>query len=51
MKAMNIKSIVFQSRVSKLDQKKYFKFSYCYTDLDAGCSTKEAIGSLFRREL
>ena len=42
----NIRSIIFQSRVSESDQKK--NFFYSYTDLDAGCSTKEAIDSFFR---
>ena len=44
----NIKSIAFQSHLSKLDQKKFF---YCYTSLDDGCSAKEAIDSFFRRAL
>ena len=30
---------------------KYSTFSYCYTELGAGCSTKEATGSFFRRAL
>ena len=28
---------------------KYCTFSYCYTDLGASCSTKEATDSFFRR--
>ena len=47
----NIKSIIFQSHVSKSDQKKYSNFSYWYTGLDAGCSMKVAIGSFFRSAL
>ena len=48
----NFKSIIFQCHVVNLDQKKKnSKFSYCYTSLGAGCSTKEAIGNLFRRAL
>ena len=43
----NLKKIIFQSHVSDLDQNKYSKFSYCYTDLGAGCSTKEAITASF----
>ena len=39
--------IVFQSHVSNLDQKNYSKFSYCYTGLGAGNSTKEAIIASF----
>ena len=39
--------IIFQSHVSNLDQKKYSKFSYCYTGLGAGYSTKEAITASF----
>ena len=30
---------------------KYCTFSYCYTDLGASCSTKEATDSFFRRAL
>ena len=30
---------------------KYCTFSYCYTDLGASYSTKEATGSFFRRAL
>ena len=43
----NHKKIIFQSHVSDLDQKKYSKFSYCYTGLGTGCSTKEAITASF----
>ena len=28
-------------------KKKYSKFSYCYTGVDAGCSTKEASDIFF----
>ena len=38
----NLKIIIFQSHVSDLDPKKY-NFYYWYTDLGAGCSTKEII--------
>ena len=34
-----------------LIQIKYSTFSYYYTGLGAGCSTKEATGSFFRRVL
>ena len=44
----NIKSIIFQSHFSKLDQKKYCIFSHCYTNLGTGCSLKEATDSFFR---
>ena len=44
----NVKSIIFQSHVSKSDQKNILNLFYCYTGLDAGYSTKEAIGSFFR---
>ena len=46
-----LRASFFQSHVSKLDQKKYSKFFYCYTGVDAGCSTKEATDSSFRRVL
>ena len=39
----SLKKIIFWSHGSHLDQEKHSKFSYCYTDLGAGCSTKEAI--------
>ena len=45
----NIKSIILQSHVSNLDQKKNSKFSYCYTGLGAGSSVKEVTDSFFRR--
>ena len=34
-----------------LIKKNNLNFFYCYTDLDAVCSTKEAIGSFFRSGL
>ena len=37
-------SIIFQS----VDKLKYFTFSYCYTDLGVGSSTKEATVNFFR---
>ena len=43
----NLKKIIFQSRVSDLDQIKYSKFFYYYTGLGAGCSTEEAITASF----
>ena len=47
-----MKSVIFQSHASNLlDQKEYSKFSYCYTDLGAGCSAKETIDSFFRKVL
>ena len=42
------KTFIFQSLVSDLDQKKCSKFCYCYTDLGAGCSTKETITAFHR---
>ena len=46
-----MKSVISQSHVSKLDQKKYSEFSYCYAGLGVGSFTKEAIDKLFRRAL
>ena len=46
-----IKSITPQPHVSKLDQKEYSKFSYCFAGLGTGCSTKEAFDNFFRRAL
>ena len=43
----NLKKIIFQSHVSNLDQKAYSKFSYCYTGIGVGCSTKEPITATF----
>ena len=43
----NLQRIIFQSHVSDLDQKKYSKFSYCYTGLGTGHSTKEVIEASF----
>ena len=43
----NLKKTIFQSPVSDLDPKNYSEFSYCYTGLGAGCSTKEAITASF----
>ena len=39
--------MIFQSYFSKLDQKKYFTFSHCYTNLGTSCSLKEATDSFF----
>ena len=36
-----------KSFLRKSWSKKYSKFSYCYTGLGAGCSTKEAITASF----
>ena len=47
----NVKSIIFQSLVSNLDQKRYSKFSYYFTGLGAGYSTNDAIDSFFSRVL
>ena len=38
----------FFSLLVNLNKIKYFTFSYCYTDLGVGCSTKEATGIFFR---
>ena len=38
----------FFSLLVNLNKIKYFTFSYCYTDLGVGCSTKEANGIFFR---
>ena len=45
----NIKSVISQSRVSKLNEKK--NFYYCYADLGAGCFTKGATDSFVRSVL
>ena len=47
----NIKSIIYQSHVSKVDQNKNSTFSYCCTELSAGRSTKKTNDSFFRRTL
>ena len=39
-----LKKIIFQ-------KKNYSKFSYCYTGLGAGCSTKQAITASFVEEI
>ena len=38
----------FFSLLVNLNKIKCFTFSYCYTDLGVGCSTKEATGNFFR---
>ena len=38
----------FFSLLVNLNKIKYFMFSYCYTDLGVGCSTKEATDIFFR---
>ena len=38
----------FFSLLVNLNKTKCFTFSYCYTDLGAGWSTKEAAGIFFR---
>ena len=38
----------FFSPLVILNKIKYFTFSYCYTDLGVGCSTKEATDIFFR---
>ena len=43
----NFKKIIFQSHVSNLDQKRYSKFSDCYTGLGAGCPAKEGVTAFF----
>ena len=43
----NLKKTIFQSPVSDLGPKNYSEFSYCYTGLGAGCSTKEVIRAYF----
>ena len=47
----NVKTIIFQSHVSHLNQKRHSKFSYYFTGLGAGCSTNDAIDSFFSRVL
>ena len=47
----NIKSIIFQSHASKVDQNKNYAFSYCCIGLGAGCTTKKTNDSFFRRTL
>ena len=43
----NFNKIIFQSHVSNLDQKRYSKFSDCYTGLGAGCPRKEGVTASF----
>ena len=51
MKAMKIKSILFSLMSVNLIKKNILNFLIAITGLDAGCSTKEAIYSFFRRAL
>ena len=44
-------SIVFYSHVTKLDQKQYFRLSFCYTGLSARWSAKEVIDNFFSKAL
>ena len=41
----------FSLMLVNLIERKYSTFSYCYTALGAGCSTKQAAGGFFRRVL
>ena len=46
-----MKTSFFSLMLVNLIKIKYSALSYCYTDLGASCSTKEATGSFFRRAL
>ena len=45
----HVKVVIFQSDITKFDQKKYFRLFLYYTGLCARYSVKEAINSFFQK--